>query len=107
VFTVPPLWNIPSVAYVSKLPAVSLVLIPVYVVILARVTRTELRGKSDKARGGLKLGFSLAAINILLDILVYVLLFGSLDYFSFLSIWLAYALFLVIPALVGSRLRDV
>jgi hypothetical protein len=107
VFIVPSFWNIPSVAYVSKLPAVSVVLIPSYALILALVARTELRGKGDKVREGLKFGFSLVVINILLDILVYVVLFRSLDYFSFLSIWFAYALFLAIPALVGRSLRNV
>ena len=107
VFIVPSLWNIPSVAYVSKLPAVSVVLIPGYGLILALVARTELRGKSDKMREGLKFGLSLVVINILLDLLVYVVLFRSLDYFSFLSIWFAYALFLLVPALVGRSLRDV
>lgn len=107
VFTVPALRQIPSIAYVSKLPAVSVVLIPVYTVILYFVARKHLKITDNKVQTGLKFGLSLAVINILLDILVYVILFGSTDYFAYLSIWLAYAFFLAIPWLVGRKLKNI
>lgn len=103
VFISPALRSIASVAYVSKLPAVSVVLIPVYSAILYFLTRASLKGTTNGAIAGLKFGLWLAIPNIILDAIVYVILFASYDYFSYVSIWVAYALFLIIPVVVGAR----
>ena len=106
VFTIPALKNIPSAAHISKLPAVSAVLIPAYAVILYFLASVHLKGTTIRAIGGLKFGLWLAVPNVILDVLIYVILFASFDYFSYLSIWVAYALFLIIPALVGRGTRS-
>ena len=103
VFISPALRSIASVAYVSKLPAVSVVLIPVYSAILYFLTRVSLKGTTNRAIAGLKFGLWLAIPNIILDAIVYVILFVSHDYFSYVSIWVAYALFLIIPVVVATH----
>ena len=107
VLAVSTLKQIPSIAYVSKLPAVSVVLILVYIPIIYYVAGKHLKTFDNKPQEGLKFGSTLAVVNVFLDILVYVILFGSADYFAYLSIWFAYALFLAIPWLVGRKLETV
>jgi hypothetical protein len=107
VLAVSTLKQIPSIAYVAKLPAVSVVLIPAYVAILYYLAEKHLKTFDNKPQEGLKFGLTLAVVNVLLDLLVYVILFGSADYFAYLSIWFAYALFLAIPWLVGRKLESV
>ena len=107
VFMVPSLKNVPSVPYVSKLPAVSIVLLPLYLVMLWYLAPRYLKSTHAEGAEGLKLGVVIFLITILLDALVYVLLFGSLDYFAFLSIWVAYAMFILVPWFLGRRLERV
>ena len=106
VFAVPSLKQISSIVYVSKFPAVSVVLIPAYIVILYYLGSKHLKAFENRPHEWLKFGLTLAVANSLLDILVYVILFGSADYFTYLSIWLAYALFLAIPWMVGRRFQS-
>jgi ABC-type spermidine/putrescine transport system permease subunit II len=103
VFISPILKDIPAVVHVSKLPAVSAVLVPVYSVILCVLAGNYLRKATNRVIEGLKLGLLLVVPNVILDVLIYVVLFASYDYFSYLSIWVAYALFLIVPAIAGSR----
>jgi hypothetical protein len=105
VFMVPALKNVPSIPHVSKLPAVSLVLLPLYLVMLWYLARRYLSSTHEKAVEGLKFGIVLVLVTIVLDTLVYVLLFGSGDYFAFLSIWVAYLMFALLPWLVGGRME--
>lgn len=105
VFAVPALKNVPSVPYVSKLPAVSIVLIIGYIGFVYLLARTRLKATSEKAREGLKFGLTLVLVNLLLDLVVYFFLFDSRDYFSYLSIWFAYGSFIIIPLLVGRSTR--
>ena len=51
-------------------------------------------------------GFVLVLVTLVLDTLVYVLLLGSGDYFTFLSIWVAYVMFVLVPWLVGRHLQQ-
>jgi len=106
VFIVPSLKNVPSIPYVSKLPAVSFVLLPLYLVMLWYLARRYLASMHAKETEGLKFGIVLVLVTIALDALVYVFLLGSGDYFAFLSIWIAYAMFLLVPWFVGRRLEQ-
>ena len=105
VFMVPLLKNLPSIPHVSKLPAVSFVLLPLYVLMLWYLAPRLLPSAQAKAVEGLKLGIVLVLMTLALDTLVYVLLLGSGDYFAFLSIWVAYVIFLLVPWLMGRRLE--
>jgi hypothetical protein len=107
VFMVPFLKNVPSIPYVSKLPAVSVVLLPLYLVMLWYLAPRLLASAQAKAGEGLRFGIVLFLVTLVLDSLVYVLLLGSGDYFAFLSIWVAYVMFLLFPWLVGRRAEHV
>ena len=103
VFMVPPLKAVQSIPYFSKYPAISLVLLPVYVILIWLVARRYLSSATNKAVEGLKLGGMILVVNLLLDVIVYLILFNSPDYFTFASIWVAYAIFVFLPWLVGRR----
>jgi uncharacterized membrane protein len=105
VFMVPVLKDVPSIPHVSKLPAVSLVLLPLYLVMLWYLAPRLLASAQAKAAGGLRFGIVLFLVTLVLDALVYVLLFGSGDYFAFLSIWVAYAMFVLVPWFAGRHLQ--
>jgi hypothetical protein len=105
VFIVPSLKAVPSIAYVSKYPAISFVLLPVYFVLLYFLARRYLRSTKEKAIEGLKLGIVIFLVTIVLDALVYVALLGGGDYFAFLSIWVSYAMFVLVPWLVGLKIE--
>jgi hypothetical protein len=103
VFIAPSLKAVPSIAYVSKYPAISFVLLPVYLVLVYFLARRYLRSTKEKATEGLKLGIVILLVTIVLDALVYVALLGGGDYFAFLSIWVSYAMFVLVPWLVGLK----
>jgi hypothetical protein len=53
--------------------------------------QSYLRGATDKASEGLRLGLMFAMVNLVLDLLILVLLFkNGLAYFISLTVWLAY-----------------
>jgi len=101
VFMVPSLKSVPSIPLVSKFPAVSLILLPLYLLILWYVTPRLLASSQGKTVEALKFGIVLVLVTLVLDSLVYVSLLGSGDYFTFLSIWVAYVMFILVPWLVG------
>jgi hypothetical protein len=105
VFMVPLLKSEPSIPLVSKFPAVSLVLLPLYLVILWYLTPRLLASSQAKTVEGLKFGIVLVLVTLVLDIFVYVFLLGSGDYFTFLSIWVAYVMLILVPWLVGRHLQ--
>jgi hypothetical protein len=60
----------------------------------------------DKSAEAWKYGVSLMVINIILDTLVIVVAFKGRDYFSYLSIWTAYALLLFVPVVASRQARS-
>ena len=107
VFMAPLPKKVPSIPYVSKLPAVSAVLTPLYFVTLWYLASRLLASAQAKMVEALKFGIVPVLLTIVLGTLVYLLLLGSGDYFVFLSIWLAYVMFLLVPWLVGRHLGHV
>ena len=91
VFGVSTLKDISSVRYISKYPAISIVLLIIYPILLFSLSKTYLELTDRKEIEGLKFGLWLVLITIVLDFLVYFILLESDDYFNYLSIWLAYA----------------
>ena len=106
VFMVPTLMDMGSVPYISKYPAISVPIIVIYVILLFVLMPGYLEPVSEKRVEGLKFGFLLLVSNFVLDAEVYVGLFGDTEYFTYFSIWLAYALFIIIPWLTGHRLQQ-
>ena len=106
VFMTPPLKNIPSVPFVSKFPAISLPLLLIYVFLVYFLSKRYLAGAVDKRAEAWKYGIALVVINIVLDTLIIVLLFKGHDYFSYLSIWIAYALLMFVPVVASRQVRS-
>ena len=97
VFMTPPLKSIPSVPFVSKFPAVSVPLLIVYVFLIYYLAKRYLAHADDRRIEAWKYGITLLLTSAILDTLVIVVAFKGHDYFSYLSIWIAYALLLFIP----------
>lgn len=106
VFMVPALKGIPSITYVSNYPAISFPILVLYTVLVFYISRLYLRDVRDRISEGYKLGIILFVVNIVLDAGVYVILLGSEDYFSFLSVWISYVLMLIIPRIVAFRSQE-
>ncbi|VVB95511.1 Uncharacterised protein [uncultured archaeon] len=105
VFMTPALMNIQTVPYISKYPAVSFPLIAAYFIILFILAGKYLGDTDKKAAEGLKLGVSIFLVNIILDALVYYILFQGSDYFAYFSIWFFYMMSIIFPWLLGRRLE--
>lgn len=57
----------------------------------------------NKIIEALKFALTIFAVNIILDALIYCLVFEGYDYFAFLSIWFVYAMFIAIPYWTAKR----
>ena len=106
VFMTPALKNIPSLPYISRYPAISfplLIICPFFAYFLAR---RHLKSTTDQANAGLKMGIIFSGVNLVLDFLLLVLLFGTgLVFFSSLTVWFGYVLLLIVPWLTGRFLQ--
>jgi hypothetical protein len=107
VFMTPALRNIPAMPYVSRYPAISFPLLIVWLLVGYVLARSYLRGATNPASEGLKLGLMFAVINLVLDLLILVLLFANgVAYFASLTVWLAYLILLIVPWIVGRSLAN-
>jgi hypothetical protein len=97
VFMTPALKDIISVPYITKFPAVTIPLLIIYVFLVHLLAKRYLQNATNKKIEAWKYGIMLLLVNFVLDFLVIVLAFKSTDYFSYLSIWLAYAILLFVP----------
>lgn len=105
VFMMPTLKKLPSIPYISKYPVISVPILIAYAILIFFLAKGYLKTAEKKIAEGLKFGITLFLVNIVLDTLVYVVLFKGEDYFAFFSIWFAYAMFIVIPWLTGQWLQ--
>ena len=104
VFMTPALKEVASIPYVSRYPLISVPLLILFPFLTWWFARICLAGASDPAAAGRLVGIVFAGSNFLLDVLVLVLAFGAgWEYFSFASIWVGYAILLLVPIWVGSR----
>ena len=108
VFMTPALKNVAAIAFVSRYPAISFPLLFAWPILTYLLVRSYLKKTSgDKAAEGLKLGFTFAFVNFLLDLLVLVMLFkNGFAFFAYLTIWLAYFILLIVPWLTGRSLAS-
>ena len=102
---VPALKNLPSLPSISKYPAISFPLLVFYTTVLYILSKDFLKETGDKAGEGIKFGATISFLNFILDALVSYFLFAGGDYFAYLSIWVAYVLFLIVPWLTGRYLE--
>jgi hypothetical protein len=101
VFMMPTINCVPSIPYVSKYPTISAPLIVLYVILSYLMAKSYLDLTGDRPTEGLKFGVTAFLLSILLDILIYVVLFRSSNYFAYISIWLTYAILIGIPWITG------
>jgi len=106
VFMTPSLKSIPSIHYVSKFPAISVPVILAYISLVYFLSRRYLVDAEDRAKEGLKLGATLSLVNLVLDAVVYYGVFGTRDYFGYLSIWLSYGVLFIVPVYAGRQLKN-
>ncbi|MBP2030031.1 hypothetical protein J2755_000965 [Methanohalophilus levihalophilus] len=105
VFMTPQLMAFEEITYISQFPAISFPLIIVYAILTIYFSRNYLKPMQSRVYAGYKLGFTLFLVNIVLDGLIYALVFGTREFFSYLSVWLAYVLIMVIPWGVAVRME--
>ena len=103
VFMTPALRSVAAIPQVSRYPAISFPLLFAWPILTYLLARSYLKQTSgDKAAEGLKLGFTFALVNFLLDLLFLVILFkNGFAFFGYLTIWLAYFILLIVPWLTG------
>ncbi len=120
VFMTPALKNISSIPYVSRYPAISFPILIIWRLIGYVLARSYLRTLTNAAGERFRLGVILAAVNLVLDLLILVLLFKTVldllilvllfktgfGYFASLTVWLAYFVLLIVPWLVGRSLAN-
>jgi hypothetical protein len=105
VFMTPALKAIPSVPHLSQYPAISAPLFVVFPLLAFYFTRLCVEKAEPKEAAGLQVGIVFATTNFLLDLLVLVLAFkAGFGFFSYASIWVAYALLVAVPWAAGRKL---
>jgi hypothetical protein len=106
VFMTPALKAIPSVPHVSQYPAISAPLLVLFPLLAYSFTRRCVEKAEPKGAAGWQVGILFAASNVLLDLLILVLAFrAGFSFYSYASIWAAYALLVVVPWLAGRKLE--
>ncbi|WP_305065333.1 hypothetical protein [Methanococcoides sp.] len=104
VFSTPALSAIPSIEYISKMPAITLLLFVVLPILAIYFTKAYLKDTKDKAEEAKLLGITFLMTNLALDLAMYLTIYDK-DYYSYLSIWIYYALLLGIPYYIGKRIQ--
>lgn len=106
VFMVPALKEIPSIPYVSRYPAISFPLLVVFAVLAYLFAGMRLKEHERMGAAGFRLGLTFAVVNMLLDLLVLVVVFKTgWQFFESVTIWLAYAILLIVPWTTGYRME--
>ena len=106
VFMTPALKATPAIPYVSANPAISFPILLVWIPITYLFARVCLWRSRNPTGEGLRVGVVFAAINVLLDLLMLVMLLkAGFRYFASLTVWLGYLILLIIPWLTGRSLQ--
>jgi hypothetical protein len=106
VFAIPFLREIKPIPYLSSNPAISFPIIVIWIFLVTKFTKSYFKRVPNINHEALKLGLSFFILNAVLDLLVIVIAFGNgFQFYLSLSVWLAYAVLLVVPLKVGSGTR--
>jgi hypothetical protein len=103
VYMIPMLRNIHSIFHLAKFPAISVPLLICYAVLLFYLSKRYFREINANFIEGFWLAVIILVLNLVLDFLVYFIFFAARDYFSYLSIWLCYFLFMFIPIFYAEK----
>ena len=105
VFMTPQLKSVQPIPYVSANPAISFPILLIWVPLTYLLAKYYVKGTKDRVAAGLRLGMLFVVTNVILDVVVLVIgLKAGVGYFVSLTVWLAYALLLIIPWLTGQSL---
>lgn len=103
VFMIPFLAEVRPVPYISSNLAISIPIIIIWIFLSSKLTRSYFKHTLNVDNEALKLGLVFFVINAMLDLLVIVIAFGNgLQFYLSLTVWLAYAILIIIPLKVGS-----
>lgn len=106
VFMTPALRATRAIPYVSSNPAISFPILLVWIIVAYFLARLYLARAKNPTAAGLKLGLLFSAMNFALDLFVLVfLLKAGASYFASVTVWLGYAILLIIPWLTGRSLQ--
>ncbi|SES75481.1 hypothetical protein SAMN04488587_0809 [Methanococcoides vulcani] len=105
VFMTPALSEIPSIEYVSKMPAISVPLLIASLIVIPYLSKRYLENAVDKIAEATVLGVIFLVINVLLDLLMYLTIYDQ-DYYTYISIWISYAFILILPMYTGKRMQN-
>jgi hypothetical protein len=102
VFMTPALKMVSAIPYVSNNPAISFPILFIWLIATYLLAQNYLKTAGDRAGDGLKLGLLFAAVNVVLDLVVLVLLLkAGFAYFVSLTVWSGYLMLFLIPWIVG------
>lgn len=102
VFMTPTLKNVPSIPYISRYPVITFPLFVAFAAMAFLFAKSIVKQSQPRRAAGVKTGVIFAGLNALLDVLVLVMAFkAGWSYFAFASIWIAYAMLLLIPIAIG------
>jgi hypothetical protein len=102
VFSVPQLRTASPIPYVSANPFISLPILLLWPVLARRFAWKHVSSVGDPTAEGLRLGLMFLAVNAVLDrVVVFGLMEAGADFYSYLGLWLAYLLLLLVPWYVG------
>ncbi|WP_135603808.1 hypothetical protein [Methanococcoides sp. NM1] len=105
VFMTPTLSEITTIEHISKMPAITIPLLIAYLLLIPYISKRYLENAVDKIAEATALGVIFLAINALLDLVMYLTIYDQ-DYYAYLSIWLSYALLLILPLSIGKRMQN-
>ena len=105
VFMSPQLMSFKEIPFVSQFPAISFPLLIAYAILTIYFAKSYLKPMEARVYAGYKLGFTLFLVNIALDVLIYSVFFDSREFFSYLSVWMAYVIIMVTPWAVAVRME--
>jgi hypothetical protein len=98
--------DLSPIPLISSNPAISFPLLVLMPLVSFFLAGSYLKEADDKRLEGLKFGLTVFLVNILLDLLVIVVLFGGgLVFFVSLTVWLNYILVSVVPYFKGRMMR--
>lgn len=98
VFMIPVIRDVSPVAFVSTNLFISIPIVILWAILAKRLTRRYVAKSVTPRNDAQFLGTCFVSINAILDLFVLVIGFGvGLQYFTFLSVWVAYAVLLIIP----------
>jgi hypothetical protein len=105
VFMTPALSEISPIEHISKMPAITIPILIVYLMLIPYLSKRYLENVADRIAEATFLGVIFLAINALLDLVMYLTIYDQ-DYYAYISIWISYALLLILPLYAGKRMQN-